>query len=149
MHFVEEIYQLYPRKVGKRAALKAISYALTRLHDGEAGIPLNWDQAADALKKVTAIFSQSPAGNSARFTPHTATWFNRSSYLDDRKEWFNNEIPSKTELRIRKNRAAILAGLGISHQSGHSEPDLQDRDDAGGNPRMAGFIEGTISKPSR
>lgn len=75
---VESIYDAYPRKVGKRAALIAIEKALNRI-EGPGQV--------EYLLRVTFEFGRSPAGNAESFTPHPATWFNRSSYNDDPKEW--------------------------------------------------------------
>jgi hypothetical protein len=75
---VESVYRAYPRKVAKGAALKAIEAALKRLDSP--------NPVAYLISKAKA-FSESEAGNRGRFTPHPATWFNRSSYLDDPKEW--------------------------------------------------------------
>lgn len=75
---INSIYQAYPRKIAKQAALKAIEKALKRLEGpGEVAY----------LLAVTREYAQSPAGNNGEYTPYPATWFNRSSYLDDPKEW--------------------------------------------------------------
>jgi hypothetical protein len=39
------------------------------------------------LLRKTETFAHSEAGMRGDFTPHPATWFNRSSYLDDETEW--------------------------------------------------------------
>jgi hypothetical protein len=75
---IESIYEAYPRKVGKGAALRAIEKALKRLDTDDPG---------GYLLQVTKEYAKSPAGNNDNFTPLPATWFNRSSYLDDPKEW--------------------------------------------------------------
>ena len=71
---VEKIYKCYPRKVGKQAALKAISRAL---------------QKADYhhLLDATTRYADSWAGKQGRYTPHPATWFNQGRYDDDPAEW--------------------------------------------------------------
>lgn len=94
----ERVYSHYPRKVGKGAALKAIERAAHRLKAGEmreAGrMPL--PQAYETLEKAVEAYARSPAGNAGEFTPHPATWFNRSSYLDDPATWQNNSSAKET-----------------------------------------------------
>jgi hypothetical protein len=145
---VVEIYQLYPKKVGKREAFKAITAAIGRVERGEyKGGKLTETQAVAGIKNRTIMFAQSAAGRRGKMTPHPATWFNRSSYLDDPKEWScDDEGPSKTQARVSHNREAILAGLGFSPQPGPSEPDLQDGDDVGGNSTLEGNFEGSAAK---
>ena len=87
----ERIFKQYPRhrRVGKGAALKAIDKAAHRLRDGEmceqGAIPLQ--QAYEMLKQAVEAYARSPAGNAGEFTPHPATWFNQSRYLDDPLTW--------------------------------------------------------------
>ena len=79
---IEEIYQAYPRHIGKAAALKAIKAAVKRMQSRDA----NEDAVAFLLER-TKLFAASPDGNKGKFTPHPATWFNRESYLDNEQEW--------------------------------------------------------------
>lgn len=72
---IEVIYQAYPRKVGKAVALKAIAKAIQ-----------NGNTYAVLLDAVQE-FAMSPAGKAGQFCPHPATWFNRESFKDDRREW--------------------------------------------------------------
>lgn len=85
----EAIYAAYPRKVGKMAALKAITTAISsRATDGME--KLSKSEAALILLEKTRAFAAAVATWPARdrpFIPHPATWFNRGSYLDDPKEW--------------------------------------------------------------
>lgn len=68
------IYNAYPRKVGKAAALKAILAALRK-------------ERFDILLEATGKFAASPAGRRGAYTPHPATWFNHERWLDDTTEW--------------------------------------------------------------
>jgi len=83
----ELIYQAYPRHVGKRDALAAINKAVKRMEKGENGAPLSQAKALGELWKAAAKYAQSPSGQQGELTPHPATWFNKSRYLDDPKEW--------------------------------------------------------------
>lgn len=69
-----EIYDIYPRKVGRDKALVAIRNALKRV-------------GFDELREAVAEFAKSPAGNAGEFTPHPATWFGEGRWNDDRSEW--------------------------------------------------------------
>ncbi len=80
---IEEIYKAYPRKVGKAAAIRAISRALQQVKKG--GIPLR--EAEIYLFRRVQSYARSPAGNDGEFTPHPATWFNQGRYDDDPQEW--------------------------------------------------------------
>ncbi len=78
------IYELYPRKVGKADALKAIRHALKtcpneRLH-------------AQTSAYAAAVASWPTAER--QFIPHPATWFNRGSYDDDPETWKRHEKPN-------------------------------------------------------
>lgn len=71
---VEEIYQAYPKKVGKKAALKAIVKALKSL-DPET-----------LLQKVKQ-YAECRRGQDSQFTPNPSTWFNEGRYDDDPDQW--------------------------------------------------------------
>ena len=92
---IEDIYRLYPRKVGKRTALKAIGAAVNRVADEGTPDPVGYLRAA-----VTA-YAASPAGqpppsDGTDYRPHPATWFNQGRFDDDRQEWNKpNGIDSK------------------------------------------------------
>lgn len=70
----EEIYQAYPRKVAKPAALRAIEKAKRQT-------------APDRLLELTRAYASARRGEEERFTPHPATWFNEERYNDDPKTW--------------------------------------------------------------
>ena len=70
----EEIYDAYPRKVGKSEAEKAIKKALAKKDHPE-------------LLEATQAFAQAVNGADKKFVPYPSTWFNRGSYDDDRNEW--------------------------------------------------------------
>lgn len=81
---VEEIYQAYPRHVGKRAALAAIRKALTEISgdgDFQDDDPIAW------LLTQVRSYAASPAGRQGQFTPHPTTWMAGGRYNDDQAEW--------------------------------------------------------------
>lgn len=83
---IAAIYEAYPRKVGRLAAIKAIQKAVSFLSKSENITPL---EARRKLYRATILYWRSPQGQNSDRTmiPHPATWYNRGSYLDDPKEW--------------------------------------------------------------
>lgn len=71
---LESIYDAYPRKVGKDAALKAIYKALRRIAP---------DHDALWLLDRTSAYAETRRNEDPQFTPHPATWFNQGRYLDE------------------------------------------------------------------
>jgi uncharacterized protein YdaU (DUF1376 family) len=70
----EEIYQLYPKKVAKDDAIKAISKALARV-------------SKETLTEAVTAYAKARIGQDPKFTPHPATWFNKARWEDDRTTW--------------------------------------------------------------
>ena len=79
---IEEIYEAYPRHIGKAAALKAIKAAVKRMQSRDADA----DAVAFLLER-TKLFAQSAAGNKGRYTPYPMNWFRDERYLDNEQEW--------------------------------------------------------------
>lgn len=77
-----QIYQAYPRKVSRPAALKEIKAAIKRMQSRDAEA----DAVAFLLER-TQLFAQSAAGNKGRYTPYPTNWFRDERYLDDEQEW--------------------------------------------------------------
>lgn len=101
---VEAIYKTYPRKVGKRAALRAIQNSVQRLIGGESGSLMQWRQAEAFLASKSSEYANSIAGSRGVFTPHPSTWFNESRYLDDPEEW--NKVAPADEREMRRSAEA-------------------------------------------
>ena len=76
----EKLYQLYPRKVGHLAALKAIQKA-----EKEKGFGF----LLEAVKAYALAVSKWPLRD-RQYIPHPATWFNQGRYDDDRATWQRN-----------------------------------------------------------
>ncbi len=75
------IYDAYPRKVARSAALKAINAVL------------RGGMAFDALLARTRAYASATAhwtAHDQQFIPHPATWFNRGSFDDDPATWERN-----------------------------------------------------------
>ena len=77
-HQAEIIYEAYPRKVARPAAIQAIRRALQ-------GRDFDW-----LLWRVQK-YAECVEGSSKKFIPHPATWFNQARYDDDPKEWANTD----------------------------------------------------------
>jgi hypothetical protein len=85
-----EFWSFYPRKVNKKAALKA------------------WDKAtketpAEQIIGAAEIYAASDIAADGEFVPHPATWLNKGGYLDDPAEWERRESKSKEQKRQEKN----------------------------------------------
>jgi|GEM_PF-4132925 len=99
---VRAIYAVYPRRVAKPAALKAIAKALDCIADGKNEPPdlapgQQWPpgSAHAWLLERTERFAKSPAGRAGRFTPHPSTWFSQGRYSDDPDEWNRRSTDDK------------------------------------------------------
>lgn len=66
---VESIYEAYPRKVAKKAGLKAIEIALRGIPHAE-------------LLALTERYARSVNGKDKQFLPHPATWFHGERWTD-------------------------------------------------------------------
>ena len=119
-----EIYEAYPRHIGRIAALKAIGKAVR-----EMARTMGETLARETIMRATVRFACSEAGQRGQFTPHPATWFNQGRYLDDPQEWNGDASGRLSETRADRNvREAI---------------ELMDREEAegsGGSNRSPGSI---------
>jgi len=89
----EEIYQAYPRKVGKGNAVKAIEKALRKID-------------CETLLAIVKRYADKISWQDKQFIPHPATWFNGERWKDDPTEW---EAPaSKQFMPPQDPRDAVL-----------------------------------------
>lgn len=86
-----DVYNAYPRKVGKAAALKAIEKA-SRLADVSYEHLL---ERARAYRDATATWPK----EDRQYIPHPATWFTRASYDDDPAEWQRGGAATVSQFR--------------------------------------------------
>ncbi len=95
---VEEIYALYPRKIGRPVAIRAIIKALKRT---DAGI----------LKQAVSAYAASMQGQEVQFIPHPATWFNQERFNDDEATWVRKQAGGHKlhELRLMREAKERLA----------------------------------------
>lgn len=110
---VGELYRLYPKHVGKRAAERTIENAIKRL---PLELKLANKQPPNALawlREAVECFAKSPAGRDDGLfkgyrPPYPSTWFNQSRYLDDPEEWFNVSVSRKDEEAQRLQSEATV-----------------------------------------
>jgi hypothetical protein len=72
------IYDAYPKKVGKPAAVRSIKAALKKVEP-------------DWLLQTTQAYAKAVNGADQTFIPNPATWFNQERYNDDPKTWKRDE----------------------------------------------------------
>jgi hypothetical protein len=95
----EAIYGLYPRKVGRPPALKAIVKIL------KAGEITELDLQAK-VREFAACVAKWPEQDKP-FIPHPATWFNQQRYMDDPATWRREPVASTTvDFRAQKKEGA-------------------------------------------
>jgi hypothetical protein len=99
-----KLYDIYPKKVGRGAAIKAIEQALKRLPRElqEMGHRSWLDDPIGELQLLLWHYSRSPAAHRGAYTPHCATWFNQSRYLDDILEWYRESDGEDVAALYRK-----------------------------------------------
>lgn len=96
----EEIYQVYPLKVGKPAALKAIRTQLDSI-------------APEKLLELTKAYAAARKGD-LDFVPHPSTWFNQQRFNDNPETWKPHANKSNTPQRV--DRSIGTANEGIAHR---------------------------------
>jgi uncharacterized protein YdaU (DUF1376 family) len=102
---VLKIYEAYPRKVGKDAALKAISNALRKI-----------DKEPEWLLQRTIAYASTRRNEDPQFTPHPATWFNQGRYNDEAgaatsKPKSQYEADTERQLAERRARLEQMGGV--------------------------------------
>lgn len=92
----EEIYELYPRKVGKPVAVKAIAKQI-KVH------------GYDHVKTRTGEFAAAWEGGDLTYCPHPATWFNQQRFNDKPDEWIRQKREKSRET-VAKEGGATPSG---------------------------------------
>jgi len=82
-----KVYDLYPRKVGKQAAVRKIASAIK-----EFGF--------EKVLEATKTYAQAWNGQvDLQFCPHPATWFGQHRFNDDPATWVRNDVKKLPESR--------------------------------------------------
>ena len=110
-----EIYDAYPRHVGRADAIRAILRAFQRGKAPEAIL--------EATRAYSAAVGRWPVDCRA-YIPHPATWYNRESYDDDRATWERTQpavvcgakpqpkpCPTMTDEEFERAKAAYIAKM--------------------------------------
>lgn len=96
-----DIYNAYPRRVAKTAALKAIGKAM-----------MGWPH--DMLLERTKAFKEAtdkwPEGD-RKFIPHPSTWFNNEGFDEDPKEWVR-----KSDEQLKQERREVKASEPTNYE---------------------------------
>ena len=129
-HQAEMIYEAYPRKVARPAAIQAIRRALQ-------GHSFDW-----LLERVQK-YAECVQGSSKKFIPHPATWFNQARYDDDESDWANTDTGPDLFGGIRQVQREMSDERGVQARrlpqgdggvaSGNAE-DGESADDQGLSP---------------
>ncbi len=111
----EQVYALYPKKVGKEDALRAITAALKK-HELSYLLGKT-NQFKECVESWPTAYRYFQDGGDR--CPHPASWFNAGRYADDPREWKRHGAHKSPE-----NRIAPPEPLGWKE----SFPDFVDRD---------------------
>lgn len=134
------IYEAYPRKEGKGAAMEAIRKAVARLVKGEAPHPpMAKLEAQRHLMRRVLEYERSPVGRQPDKTkiPHPATWFNQKRYDDDQSNWqlvtgaSNGTFKGKTESTLDAAQRVIQQIEDRHAPDGFSYPQAGEIERAG------------------
>lgn len=85
----EKIYQVYPRKVGKPAAIRAIISSLKRT-----------GTTIEECFALVSKYSKAKEAEDPQFIPHPSTFFNQDRYLDDPVTWKTNHRGNSTRCQV-------------------------------------------------
>lgn len=115
----EAIYDSYPRKEGKKDALKAILKAMQK-------------HPYLFLQERTALWARAKAGTELRFIPLPASWFNAERYNDDPEVWSTttgSSADTRTQLHLldelRKDEGNLISQLERSFGKGRPPIEAQ------------------------
>jgi hypothetical protein len=147
------IYEKYPRKEGKGAALEAIRKAVARLVKGEdPHPPMVKIEAQRYLMRRVLEYERSPVGRQEDKVklPHPATWFNQKRYDDDQANWhrteaFNgNRNNGKTGGNIDAAKQALAILAEAERNSGIADEVLSEAGSGGESGDLSHLRAGSI-----
>lgn len=92
----EQVYALYPKKVGKEDALRAISAALKK--NDLAYLLDKTNQFKECVESWPSSYRYFQDGGDR--CPHPASWFNAGRYSDDPREWKRHGARSAPQNKI-------------------------------------------------
>ena len=92
MSIFDNLWQIYPKKVGKGTAKKALAKAMTKA-------------TADQIQHSLAVFVRAWGNQDKKFMPHLATWLNGERWDDEIQEASLQDMSSDQQMQ------AILGSL--------------------------------------
>jgi hypothetical protein len=122
--FALQIYEAYPRKVAKKAALKSIKSALKAV-------------SPEALLEKTVAYAKAVEGADMQFVPHPSTWFNQERYNDDPNTWNKSsgngpKVSSSVQaIQDQKEYERVMVRMSVirSQYGDHQDWDKKDREE--------------------
>lgn len=118
----EQIYDLYPRKVMRGAALRAIRAAMKRA-------------SPKLLLEMTRRFGEAWRGEKdLQYCPHGSTWFNGEGYNDDPSEW------GPRRHYVRKDEPPLFIRKNAIEKAIQNHP---------ANPQYIGYNRATVTDAQR
>jgi len=96
---VEEIYQAYPKKADKPAALRAIKKAILKMRP-------------EALMELTRKYAKVRESCEPQFTPYPASWYNAERFNDDEETW--GDVAGKRGIVVEGRRNVNTANEGVA-----------------------------------
>jgi hypothetical protein len=112
---IEALYDAYPRKANRPAALTAIRKALKRESE-KHDLGMSYPALLEKTKLWNTARSQATAKDedAAKFTKYAATWFNQQCYLEDAAEWDIKSVTKswsdiETDKLLRESEASVRA----------------------------------------
>jgi hypothetical protein len=141
------IYEAYPRKEGKGAALESIRKAVARLVKGEAPHPpMAKIEAQRYLMRRVLEYERSPTGRQPDKTkiPHPATWFNQKRYDDDQSNWHHTEKQNGT---YQSKSESTFDALKRSIEAGRNQGDAGETGDPQAGEDCGVGVHGLLGGP--
>ncbi len=109
------VYEAYPRKVARKAAIRAVLKAIQA-------------HGFDKVMGATVEYGKTRNGEDQQFTPYPATWFNQQRYLDDPATWRqSNGKPAHRLDELTRQLTRQLAQMDSASMREKSQPGFTDR----------------------
>lgn len=112
---IEALYDAYPRKISKPAALAAIRKALKR-EAAKSDLGMSFKALLEKTKLWATACSQKIAkdADAAKYIKHPSTWFNQQCYLEDTADWDIKSVVKswssvETDRLVRESEKGVAA----------------------------------------
>ena len=108
----EEIYQLYPRKLSKKEAIRSIVKALS-------------SYSPEFLKEKTKLYAKLSAWKGKDYIPYPSTWFNHERFNDNPEEW-KDHSGNKGAMSLSENGLKVSQMISQKASMARPKSDLED-----------------------